>query len=215
MTDSRRVPYSTPAAFDRAVTDRLRSMAAPHSPWPLADLKRQFAYDRLLVRLYQLDDAWVLKGATALLARGIAVRHTVDVDVYRLASARHVERDLRAALLLDAGDWFEFHAGASRPVADGATGVRIPITVRLGAREWPSFRVDVVADDVRMTGQPDDVPTLTMVAIPGLELSGYPGLSTRRPRGRQGLRDLGTPGRATPRFHQIPRPGGPRRVGVP
>ena len=46
----------------------------------LPHLQRQFAYDRLLARLYLLDDGWILKGATALLARHIAVRHTVDVQ---------------------------------------------------------------------------------------------------------------------------------------
>src|SRR5262245_55806632 len=101
-------PYITPLAFRRALTDRLRAVAAPQGRWPLADMQRQFAYDRLLVRLYLLDDDWVVKGATALLARGIAVRHTVDVDVYRAAHGQRAERDVRAALLLDAGDWFEF-----------------------------------------------------------------------------------------------------------
>lgn len=118
MTAERRPPYATPAAFRRALTDRLRVIAAPTGPWPLADLQRQFAYDRLLVRLYLLDDAWILKGATALLARRIAVRHTVDIDLYRDATRSHAERDLRAALQLDAGDWFRFEAGAGRPVAE-------------------------------------------------------------------------------------------------
>src|SRR5437867_4167272 len=103
-------PYTTPGAFRRAVTDRLRAIAEPHGPWPLADLQRQFAYDRLLSRLYLLDDGWVVKGATALLARRIAVRHTVDLDVYRAAERPQAEHDLRSSLALDAGDWFTFEA---------------------------------------------------------------------------------------------------------
>ena len=79
-------PYATPAAFRRALTDRLSAIATPNGPWPLPDLQRQFAYDRLLHRLYLLDSGWILKGATALLAREIAVRHTIDIDVYREAS---------------------------------------------------------------------------------------------------------------------------------
>jgi hypothetical protein len=78
-----RLPYATPGAFRRALTDRLRAIASPHGVWPLPDLQRQFAYDRLLTRLYLLDDAWILKGATAMLARRIAVRHTIDIDIYR------------------------------------------------------------------------------------------------------------------------------------
>ncbi|GAA0680590.1 hypothetical protein GCM10010193_37820 [Kitasatospora atroaurantiaca] len=161
-------PYTTPMAFRRAVTDRLRAIAEPHGPWPLADLQRQFAYDRLLSRLYLLDDGWVVKGATALLARRIAVRHTVDLDVYRAAERQQAERDLRSALALDAGDWFIFEAGRGTPVADGTTGVRIPIVARIGPTPWANFHVDVVADGVRMTGAPDEVSTLTGIEIPGL-----------------------------------------------
>ena len=173
MTSDRRPPYATPAAFRRALTDRLRAIAAPRGLWPLPDLQRQFAYDRLLVRLYLLDDAWILKGATAMLARRIAVRHTVDVDVYRATHRDHAERDLRTALNLDAGDWFRFEARQARPIADGATGLRIPIVARVGTTAWASFHIDIVAEGVRMTGAPDHVPALAAVAIPGLEQPGY------------------------------------------
>ena len=39
------------------------------------------AYDRLLERLYLVDEGWIVKGATALLARDIGVRATIDIDV--------------------------------------------------------------------------------------------------------------------------------------
>lgn len=165
--------YETPSAFRRAVTDRLRALASSDGPWPLPDLQRQFAYDRLLVRLYLLDDGWILKGSTALLARHIAVRHTIDVDVYRSVSSQQAERDLREALLLDGGDWFTFDAGPSRPIADGAGGTRVPINARIGTTTWSKFHVDVVADGVAMTGQPDTVPALIAVAMPGLPQPAY------------------------------------------
>lgn len=173
MTSDRQRPYATPAAFRRALTDRLRAIAAPHGLWPLPDLQRQFAYDRLLTRLYLLDDAWILKGATAMLARRIAVRHTIDIDVYRATQRDKAERDLRTALDLDAGDWFRFEAGQARPVADGATGLRIPVVASLGATNWARFHIDIVAEGVQMTGTPDHVPALTAVAIPGLDQPGY------------------------------------------
>ncbi|MFD0772412.1 hypothetical protein ACFQZ2_00580 [Streptomonospora algeriensis] len=75
------LPYTTPAAFRRALTERLRAAAKPNGPWPLAELQRQFAYDRLLARLYHLDSGWLVKGATALLARELAVRRTVDIPL--------------------------------------------------------------------------------------------------------------------------------------
>lgn len=47
--------YSSPGAFRRALTDRLRSLADT-TQWTLPQLQRQFAYDRLLERLYLIDD---------------------------------------------------------------------------------------------------------------------------------------------------------------
>jgi Nucleotidyl transferase AbiEii toxin, Type IV TA system len=168
MNLHQRVPYATPAAFRRALTDRLRSLAAPNGPWPLADLQRQFGYDRLLARLYLFDEGWIVKGATALLARNIATRHTVDVDLYRATTRERAERDLRRALSADAGDWFSFDTGRSTTVADGVAGTRVPVAAHLGNAEWAAFHVDIVAEGVRMTGTPDDVAPLTPVDIPGL-----------------------------------------------
>ena len=139
----------------------------------MADLQRQFAYDRLLVRLYLMDDAWVLKGATALLARGVAVRHTIDVDIYRAVSKESAERDLRTALDRDAGDWFTFEAAPSTPIAEGTIGVRVPVDAKIGTATWASFHVDVIAEGVRMTGAPDRVPPLTSVEMPGLVRTTY------------------------------------------
>lgn len=101
MTEQPSRPYATPAALRQALTHRLAAAAA-ESPWPLADLQRQFAYDRLLHRLYLLDSGWILKGATALLARQISARHTIDLDIYRAATRAEAERDLRTAAAIDA-----------------------------------------------------------------------------------------------------------------
>lgn len=165
-------PYATPAALRRALTDRLAAAAA-EGPWPLADLQRQFAYDRLLHRLYLLDDGWILKGATALLARHLSVRHTIDLDVYRAGSAADAERDLRTAAAIDAGDWFEFTIGPGQSLAEGVSGTRFPVTVLIGATVWARFHVDVVGESVVMTGTPDDVPPLTPITLPGLDRPGY------------------------------------------
>jgi hypothetical protein len=59
--------YATPAAFRPALTDRLKALASG-SRWPLPQLQRQIAYDRLLERLYLADDQWIVKTA------GLAVR---------------------------------------------------------------------------------------------------------------------------------------------
>ena len=57
------------------------------------------------------------EGATALLARDIGVRGTIDIDVYRDASKEVAESELRASAALDIGDWFRFEVGPARAVA--------------------------------------------------------------------------------------------------
>ena len=64
MTDAR--SYGSPVAFRRALTDKLKELAAA-SRWTLQQLQRQMAYDRLLERLYLADGGWIVKGAVALL----------------------------------------------------------------------------------------------------------------------------------------------------
>lgn len=55
------------------------------------------AYGRLLEPLYLVDESWIIKGATALLARDIGVRATVDIDLYREAVREIAEADVRGA----------------------------------------------------------------------------------------------------------------------
>ena len=88
--------YATPAAFRTALTERLKA-GARSGPWTIQQLQRQVAYDRLLERLYLVDGGWIVKGATALLARDIGVRGSLDVDIYRKAAREVAEADLRRA----------------------------------------------------------------------------------------------------------------------
>ncbi|HEY5187285.1 MAG TPA: nucleotidyl transferase AbiEii/AbiGii toxin family protein, partial [Actinomycetes bacterium] len=164
--------YLSPAAFRRALTDRLRAVAST-GPWTLAQLQRQFAYDRLLQRLYQHDRSWVVKGATALLARDIGVRATIDVDVYSNTTTDVAEAELRAAVAVDLHDWFRFEVGPPQPVGAGAPGLRLPIAAYLGTTRWASFHVDLVGSELRMTGQPDQVRPLASVHMPDVAQHPY------------------------------------------
>ncbi len=170
MADGR--TYASPSAFRRALTDRLKALAAT-SRWNLPHLQRQIAYDRFLERLYTVDDEWIVKGATSLLARDIGVRGTRDVDVYREAAREVAERDLRDSASRDIGDWFRLELAASQPTGDGGRGVRIPVTAYIGIAPWAQFHVDLVGSDLRMTGQPDDVPPLAPLAMPSIVQRGY------------------------------------------
>ena len=170
MSDDR--GYGSPAAFRRALTDKLRN-TAKGSRWTLAQLQRQMAYDRLLERLYLVDQGWIVKGATALLARDIGVRATIDIDVYRDVAAEVAERELRVAAARDIGDWFRFEIGPGQAVRNTAEGMRLPVTAYAGTTPWEKFHVDLVGSDVRMTGEPEDVPALARVAMPDIEQHGY------------------------------------------
>ena len=152
MSDSGNRRYRTPESARRAVT--------------LMDLQRQYAYDQLIERLYRIDDKWVVKGATALLARRISVRHTIDIDLYRTGAINEVERLLREASTLDIGDWMHFEVGASvRIQASGAQGVRTRIRSFIGSKAWATFQAGLVADGVLMSAEPDVVLPLTSVNI--------------------------------------------------
>jgi hypothetical protein len=100
---SGRSRYPNPKAFRRALTDKLATVARD-GKWELAQLQRQIAYDRLLARLYRVDRGWILKGATALLARDLGVRGTIDIDLYRDSNLAVAERQLREAAIEDLGD---------------------------------------------------------------------------------------------------------------
>ena len=163
--------YGSPGAFRRALTDKLRDLAT-RSRWTLQQLQRQMAYDRLLERLYLVDEGWIIKGATALLARDIGVRGTLDIDLYREVAREIAGADLREAAALDLGDWFRFQVGAPRPLADTG-GVRLPVKAFVGNTEWAAFHVDLVGEDLRMTGAPEDVPPLARVVMPDVEQHGY------------------------------------------
>jgi hypothetical protein len=164
--------YKTAAAFREALKARLRALAKD-GPWEPQQLQRQLAYDRLLERLYLADDAWIVKGAVALLARDIGVRASLDVDVYRATATEAAESDLRAAAARDVGDWFRFDVGPRRAVLDGAAGRRLPVIAHVGATQWARFHVDLVGSDLRMTGEPENVPALALVGMVDVTQRGY------------------------------------------
>jgi lambda repressor-like predicted transcriptional regulator len=162
--------YATPAAFRAALSDRLRN-SADSSMWTIQQLQRQVAYDRLLERLYFVDDGWIVKGATALLARDLGVRGSLDVDVYRADAQEIAEADLRRAAEIDLDDWFVFNVGVATPI--GNNGLRFPVVANIGQTTWAEFHVDLSGSDLRITGHPDDVPPIARGIIPSVEQSGY------------------------------------------
>jgi hypothetical protein len=136
--------YATPTAFRRALTDRLKSLAAT-SRWTMPQLQRHVAYDRFLERLYQFDRDWVVKGATALMARDLGTRGTLDIALYREIALTAAEADLRRAATADIGDWFRFDVGAATPVA--GVRVRLRSSPSSGLQPGPVFTLTWSAPD--------------------------------------------------------------------
>ncbi len=168
MNDAR---YADPQALRQALADRLRRITRERPTAQLQDLQRQVAYDRLLCRIFMHDaEGWVLKGATAMLARlRGAGRHTLDIDLFRPSNdLAEAEAALRTAAAYDVGDWFRFTVSPGRSIeAQGAPALRAPVVAYLGATRYAEFPVDLVVD-VAMTGAPETVEPLLPVDIPGL-----------------------------------------------
>lgn len=174
MTEEQR--YGTPVALRAAITDRLRSVAAAKPNPSLPNLLRQFVYDRLLYRIFTSDDAerWVLKGATALLARlrGQA-RHSIDIDLYHQSGRiDEAEAALKVAAQRDVGDQFRFVLGPGRRMAEAGVAIRVPVVAFLGATEFARFNVDLVAN-TGMIGVPDQADPLVRLDVPGIPQTTY------------------------------------------
>lgn len=166
--------YANPQALRAAIADRLRPIAEERHI-QLASLQRQFAYDRLLSRVFTANpDQWVLKGATAMLARiGPDARHTRDVDLLnREGDLRDAEQALRIAAGINFDDFFTFTLAPGRLLTENVRALRVPVDAHLGVKRFAEFHVDLVAE-LTMTGSTESVSALVPVRIPGLRHASY------------------------------------------
>lgn len=173
MVPEKGVPYATARAFERALVDRITN-AAVSSRYGVTALRRQFAYARLLARLFLYQpERWVLKGATGLLARlpGQA-RHSIDVDLYFEGGIEAALDALREAAEVDLGDFFTFDIERAASLIGGTAGGNLRVTAYLGDKVFETFRVDVVVTHT-MTAGPDLIPPIEPVDIPGLRSVAY------------------------------------------
>lgn len=117
--------YSTAFAFRRALEDRLAA-AAKAEGIDLQRMRRQVAFDRLLVRLFaDGNPPWRLKGGYALELKLATARTTRDLDLGLSADGFGSEgmlELLHAAAGADAGDFFVFTVGEPTMDLDGHPG---------------------------------------------------------------------------------------------
>lgn len=169
----RPLPYRSAQALGAALTARFKALAAG-SPYSVSQLRRQFAYDRLLARLFsEADDRWIIKGGVSMLARLSIARHSADVDLLaRADSPENALSALRHAAHRNLGDFFGFRFDAPRAMVQGVQGLRIPVEARLGQRLFERFGVDLVTGAV-ITGEPDTAAPIIAIDIPGLVQPSY------------------------------------------
>lgn len=166
--------YSDPQALGQAISDRLRTYLRDHQG-QLLDLRRQFAYDRLLTRIFTKDpERWILKGATALLARlGPRARHSLDLDLSSESSnLNDAEQAFRSAAETRLDDYFRFATGPGKNLVQGGRARRVPVVAYLGATEFANFHVDIVIGHP-LVGTPEIVPALVPIEVPGIPQATY------------------------------------------
>ncbi len=173
-SDTHSVPYNTAQAFRAAVTDRIAAVA-DDSPFTINQLRRQFAYDRLLSRLFATDASrWILMGAGGLLARipGHA-RHSLDIDLFHRGELINALDQLNA-LGSDAsfGDYFTFDIAARKTQMAGSANMELSVVAYLGEREFERFKIDLVVA-ANITAPPEVLMPIRPVDIPGLPAASY------------------------------------------
>jgi len=153
--------YKTPGAFRKALEERLRQRSKSEEI-DINRLRRQLAFDRLLARFFQNEDApWALKGGYALELQFRAARSTVDIDLTMFsaiipAESIDINQAIRELLQQSAsiplGDWLEFLIGSAQVDITAAPygGARYPVEARMDNRVFSRFHLDVGVGDVAM-----------------------------------------------------------------
>ncbi|GAA1250467.1 hypothetical protein GCM10009633_24010 [Janibacter melonis] len=141
--------YRTPAAFRRALDDRLKNRAKLDQV-PFAELRRRYLLQCYLARVFSLPgENWVLKGGSGLAVRLPGARHTKDIDLCHLHDA--AEADACIAQLRTAGepsprDPFVFTVVSQAPMTGRTGGYRLGVSCALGAQQYESFTIDLALD---------------------------------------------------------------------
>jgi hypothetical protein len=165
--------YATATALHDAI--KVRAAAeAKRGQHDINQIRRHFAYDRFLTRLFlDPESTWVLKGGTGLLVRvPQRARHTQDIDLYRHGEIERAHTELSAAANLDLGDFFSFDLERTGALAGTTSGRRYKVVAYIGDIKFADFQIDAVVDS-NMTGVPDRAPGLRPIDIDGLPTTTY------------------------------------------
>lgn len=140
--------YITGSAFRKALEHRLLQRSRTEAI-PLTRLRKAYAFDRLLARLFALQpDEWVLKGGYALQVRfALHARVTKDIDL-ALAQTENIHIKLTTAAALDLEDWTEYViAPPSGPANKDENAIRFRVLSMVDSRRFESFNLDIGLHD--------------------------------------------------------------------
>ena len=166
--------YATPAAFKRALEDRLKAEA--RKTGALVHRARQLLiFDRFLGRLdHELGQSILAKGGVALELRLEQARTTRDLDVRVSGRPEDLLERLRAAGRRDLGDFLTF---TLREGSEGADRIDGPGAVYLGVRYRAEARIagDLYGTPFGLDAAFGDALTGSIETIPGTNLLDFVG----------------------------------------
>lgn len=165
--------YDTPAAFKRALEDRLK--AASTSGVDFARRRQLLVFDRFLARMaVAFGDAVMLKGGLVLELRLERARTTKDVDLRLAGSGKDILDRLRDAGALVLGDFMQFEVAPDPDtpeiVGDGVQydGYRFRAECRLAAKVYGArFGVDIAFGGV-LSGDVEEITTDDLLGFAGI-----------------------------------------------
>ncbi len=139
--------YASAKALHDAIKVRVAAVAED-GRYDVNQLRRHFAYDRFLTRLFlDPNSTWVLKGGTGLLVRvPQQARHTQDIDLHYRGEIESAEAELIAAANSDVGDFFSFDLEQSGTLTGTTSGRKYRVTSYVGDAKFADFQIDAVVD---------------------------------------------------------------------
>lgn len=154
--------YRSPDSLLDAINQRIRTVARTENV-DANRLRRHVAFDRLLARIFQVQEAsWLLKGGYAMELRLENSRATIDVDLalyesnlYRLMAKEQsdaVYKLLIQAAKIDLGDHFKFEIAMAKRnlLSPPYGGARYSITTTMAGITFVRFHLDVGVGDPRI-----------------------------------------------------------------
>lgn len=153
--------YANANHFRQALEERLKNLSRSEGI-EIMRLRRQVAFDRLLVRFFHNPNApWLLKGGYAMELRIDRARTTKDLDLsLKFKPTGNLLEMLQELTGRDASEWgdfFSFRIGEAMTSLDAAPegGERFPVEARLDGRTFIRFHLDIGIGDATL--EPSDL----------------------------------------------------------